>query len=197
MIWADQWPAPANAGASCNAQSISWSSASTEWSGSNLFWTTYTTTREYDNTTFSTWIYSCTSSCGTTPGAPSYCGNMTYISSTTHISTEYLTSRQAASPFPTAQPNCTIASSDCSVLLDSYSTASESYWSITEPSRTLVPSPQRPRCTSCASTACTFSHGGMDLYFFPVTANVSRDYCANEPVGGTATSTPDPDTSKY
>ncbi|KAJ4294413.1 hypothetical protein N0V90_008103 [Kalmusia sp. IMI 367209] len=35
----------------------------------------------------------------------------------------------------------------------------------------------------------------MDLYYFPVTANVSRDMCADGPTEGSATRTPDPDST--
>ncbi|KAF2478277.1 uncharacterized protein BDR25DRAFT_309060 [Lindgomyces ingoldianus] len=48
--------------------------------------------------------------------------------------------------------------------------------------------PVRPSCSACVSTSCTFQHGGMSLYFWPVTTSVSRDYCAWDPIGGIATS---------
>lgn len=188
-------PASVNPALACIQSSEDWTSASQSWVSATQYYKTFTTTTEYDNTTFSTRKYTCTSSCGNSPGAISYCGPATQIISTTHVSTEYVTSTITNAPFPTPSPNCTIASSDCSPLITSWSSAVEEYRNRT----TSMEFPSSPACTSCVSTACTFSYAGIDLYFFPVTKNVSRNMCTTEPAGGwqnSATITNDPDSSK-
>ncbi|KAL1612398.1 hypothetical protein SLS60_000624 [Paraconiothyrium brasiliense] len=61
-----------------------------------------------------------------------------------------------------------------------------------------MPFPESPACSSCVATGCTFQYGSIDLYYYPVTKNVSRDMCTDEPAGGwenSATITADPDST--
>lgn len=150
-----------------------------------------TTTTEYDSVG-SSLSYSCTSSCGSNPGAVSYCGSATLVNYTTaHISRTGVTNIYKVSAPP--EPTCTIANTDCAALSTSYSSTLSEYQSDT----TAIASPKRPDC--CVSTACTFGYDAMDFYFYPVTGNVSRDMCANTPYGGyeaSVTKTGDPDTSE-
>jgi hypothetical protein len=57
----------------------------------------------------------------------------------------------------------------------------------------------KPQCDDClaSSTRCTIDPASVDVYYFPVTANLSRDLCASMPIEGSATRFPDFPTSTY
>jgi hypothetical protein len=178
----------------CLQSSSDWTSASSSWFDNDEHWTTFTTTTEYDKFT-TLKDYNCTSSGGTLPGAISYCGPATVTTITEHRSTAFKTRTKIATQPVIPKPKCTVANSDCSALQTSYTSALDEYLIAT----TSMASPVRPACSYCIATACTFSYGAMDFYFYPVTTNVSRDMCTNVPEGGyenSVTVTGDPDTSK-
>lgn len=181
--------AATNPALACIQSSSDWTSARSSYFRDTANYERVTTVTEYDYID-SRLHYNCTSSCGSTPGAISYCASATLVNTTTHISSTTTTDIYTVSAPP--EPTCTIASSDCAALITSYSSALDEYQNTT-----ALSSPQSPGC--CASTACTFSYAAMDFYFYPVTKNVSRDMCTAVPFGGyenSVTVTGDPDTSK-
>ncbi|KAH7392472.1 hypothetical protein DE146DRAFT_758190 [Phaeosphaeria sp. MPI-PUGE-AT-0046c] len=130
-------------------------------------------------------------------GTICYAGPTTVTSQTTTIYEEYPVTWTSGLKYPSPSPNCSIGFSGCLSLLTSYTSAFSEYWYGSWASiRSLTTMPVRPSCSACVSTGCTFAHAGMSLYYWPVTANVSRDYCAWDPVGGRATTNlPNPNTT--
>lgn len=182
-----------NAGESCNAAKISWSQASEDYSSSHPIVTVATNTANYTSTLYSTNIYNCTRTCGTI----CYAGPTTLNISTTTVYSTYPVTYTTGAIYPSPSPNCTIGTSDCLSLQTSFSSASSSWYNLSDAQQSATPSPIQPSCSACISTGCTFAHAGMSLYYWPVTATVSRDYCADDPVGGPATTgLPDPNSSK-
>lgn len=134
-------------------------------------------------TTYSTELYECTQTCGTI----CYANNVTTVVSTS-ISTMVLDGTYVDNPpFPTPLPNCTIPFDECLDLQTSYSSAVTSYSSMDLGCQAYQMEPVRPYCSACVSTTCSFNGMfGMNLYYWPATTSVSRDYCASEPAGGWA-----------
>ncbi|KAL5389083.1 hypothetical protein PMIN06_009606 [Paraphaeosphaeria minitans] len=181
--------AATNPALACIRSSSDYESAMSSYHRDTANYEQVTTTTEYDYTE-SRLSYSCTSSCGSSPGAISYCGSAELVNTTSHVSRTGVTNIFTVPPPP--EPTCTVANSDCASLITSYSSALDEFQSDT----TAISSPQSPDC--CVSTACTFSYDAMDFYFYPVTNNISRNMCANTPFGGyenSVTKTGDPDTT--
>lgn len=181
-----------NAAERCNNEQLSWSSASSQYSRDHPVLETLTTTGTSVTTLVNENHYNCTRTCGTI----CYAGptSLELITSAT-TSTEVIT-RTRGEDYPVPSPNCTIPTSDCLSLSTKYDSEWDSWGDLPTDQQTITPSPTPPACSACVSTSCKFAHGGMSLYFWPVTTNVSRDYCAEEPAGTTATNLPDPDSSK-
>ncbi|KAK7179146.1 hypothetical protein DPSP01_012202 [Paraphaeosphaeria sporulosa] len=181
--------AATNPALACIQSSSDYESALSSYYRDTANYEQITTTTEYDYID-SRLSYSCTSSCGSSPGAISYCGSATLLNTTSRISRTGVTNIYTVSAPP--EPTCTVANSDCAALITSYSSALDEFQSDT----TAISSPQSPDC--CVPTACTFAYDAMDFYFYPVTTNVSRNMCVNTPFGGyenSVTKTGDPDTT--
>ena len=85
-------------------------------------------------------------------------------------------------------PSCSVQPEDCSWLRTSYLSAASSFSSVLEDPRELAPglSPIVPRCyipgpplDVCGQ--CTIHGGKVDLLYFPVSTETSRDMCATAP----------------
>lgn len=100
--------------------------------------------------------------------------------------------------FPVSSPTCSIQPSDCDPLWSAYST-SVSSWSAAKTnsaaSAQITQSPEAPSCANSSAVAqyssvdanlhacgpCTIFGQGVQLLYFPVPTNVSRDMCASTP----------------
>ncbi|KAK5708633.1 hypothetical protein LTR17_020523 [Elasticomyces elasticus] len=100
-----------------------------------------------------------------------------------------------------AKPTCSVDEADCLSLHDAYTTLEDNWGSSldTWTSDSAEPAPPTPPdypvCTLTGTGtgqrpdicgACTVYGGTVQLYYFPVTANVSRDMCATAPAASTA-----------
>jgi len=174
----------------CNQASLSYTSASWDYDATTYSVKTTVETVDYTTTLYSKRIYDCSRPCGTGLGAICYAGPVTTNISVSHVSSTSTATYTIWEPYPSPKPNCTIRSSDCLSLISSYSSYYDRYWD--DPGRSTLTRPTYPACSAtaaCTRTACTFQHGGMSLYFWPVTTNVSRDMCAWEPKTSPATAT--------
>lgn len=182
-----------SSGEFCNAQQISWSQASVAYSSSHPYVTSVTNSYHLTTTLYSHNNWNCTRMCDTI----CYAGPTTVNMSTSTYDQVNVVTYTTGSTYPSPSPNCSIGTSDCFSLKTSYSSASKSWWSLTDSLRSMTPSPISPKCSACIATGCTFAHAGMKLYYWPVTANVSVDWCAWTPLGGQATTgLPNPNTSE-
>lgn len=135
---------------------------------------------EYDNTTFSSEMYSCTKTCGTI----CYAGPVTTIISTTHVYSERIYTYQTYSRPFNPMPNCTIPYDECIELQSSYTSASDYYWTSMPLDEVGTGMPIQPYCSACKSTSCTFNQPYMELYYWPTSTTIARDYCATAPAQG-------------
>jgi hypothetical protein len=184
---------PTNA-ASCDAAWNSYSDASFS------YWLRqYSTNTEkiaYTSTSTSYAVsYSIYSSCNT---SISYATPITLNSSSviTQVNTitTYITT---FSDYTSPKPTCTVDDADCSSIWTSFNSANNA-WYAGDYTITTMTSPKRPYCQTCKVTGCTINRASVDLYYWPVTANVSRNMCAYNPTQTHASYAPNfPNTSKY
>lgn len=85
-------------------------------------------------------------------------------------------------------PSCSVQASDCVWLQSSYFDAQSSYTSSLSRYPDAAPgnSPEKPRCyvsnfAEKACGQCTIHGGSVQLLYFPVTGDTSRDMCATAP----------------
>lgn len=178
----------------CQVEYDSWSSNWWLWVPTTSIESVMTHTNDYDSTLSSTEIYECTQTCGSI----CYAGPVTTIKYTKHVHTVETRTYWANPPYTIPRPNCTIGVEDCLSLQTSWSSAITSYSAMPLEDQVSLIEPAPPACTACISTGCTFNGMfSMNLYYWPVTTPVTRDYCASAPANGPNTAyEPDVNRSK-
>jgi hypothetical protein len=156
-------------------------------------YTTFLTTVA-DNYTLTSISYTYT--CETTCGTICYAGTQTPLATSIETHTQaYTLLTSTADGFPDPKPTCSVGLADCLELYSSYSALSTAWskarYATTKPPPNIPPKPTAPACSTCGKNRCTIDPMSVDLYYFPVTANVTRDMCASNPVGGAATRFPE------
>lgn len=164
----------------CQAEFDAWASDSWSWFPTTESHYISTETYDYPTTLLSTEIFECTQTCGTI----CYAGPITTIISTTHHPVTTVETYGFIYEYPVPQPNCTVGFDDCLSIQSSRSSAITSWRSMPWQYQNTVMEPPPPACSACISTACTFAQPEMELYYWPVTTSVRRDYCASEPTSG-------------
>ncbi|KAK5676313.1 hypothetical protein LTS10_011125 [Elasticomyces elasticus] len=129
-------------------------------------------------------------------GYPRLVGNLT-ATGVWYTSTE----ADSSTSYNGAKPTCTVDEADCLSLHNAYTTLEDIWgssldtWTSDSAEPTPPTPPDYPVCTLTGTGtgqrpdicgACTVYGGTVQLYYFPVTANVSRNMCATAPAASTA-----------
>ncbi|KAK5700645.1 hypothetical protein LTR97_005162 [Elasticomyces elasticus] len=128
-------------------------------------------------------------------GYPRLVGNLT-ATGVWYTSTE----ADSSTSYTGAKPTCSVDEADCLSLYKAYTTLEDIWgssldtWTSDTANPTPPTPPDYPECTLTGTGsqrpdtcgACTVYGGTVQLYYFPVTANASRNMCATAPAASTA-----------
>ncbi|KAK3655173.1 hypothetical protein LTR56_003594 [Elasticomyces elasticus] len=128
-------------------------------------------------------------------GYPRLVGNLT-ATGVWYTSTE----ADSSTSYTGAKPTCSVDEADCLSLYNAYTTIEDIWgssldtWTSDAANPTPPTPPDYPACTLTGTGsqrpdtcgACTVYGGTVQLYYFPVTANISRNMCATAPAASTA-----------
>jgi hypothetical protein len=133
--------------------------------------------------------YEFTYTCSSTCGDVCYADVTTFRTDISEITSTQEETITAWSRYNGSTPTCTVPGPACTSLWDIWTASQQFYMSWYNrdgPDSEEPPWPYAtPACSLCRSTGCYIQGGGkLNLYYWPVPKNVSRDMCTDFPSKG-------------